>query len=128
MELDSNSESEPCSPAAKRPRLSDHRASDAEQLQSVAADATDAEDVADQTVAADENDEQISQGLSASCSCSDANHFSALETARVRAILRQIKAAPAKETESFLIRVLTAGMFADTTPHGSNGPQRRVKF
>lgn len=134
VELDSDTESEPSSPPAKRPRLSDHwsdSGSDAEQSSSGAAEQTDAagsQGSADETLVADETDEQISQRLSAGCSCADANHFSALMTDEVNAVFQQIRAAPAKDTDCFLIGVLTAGMFADDAPHGSDGLRRRVKF
>ena len=73
-------------------------------------------------------DEQISQHLSAGCSCSETDHFSAMETGEVRSIFQQISAEPEKETDAFLLGVLSAGMFADNAPYGSQGARKWVKF
>ena len=128
----SDSESPPSSPLAKRPRLSDEWANTAsdsdESSTSCTAELSETESCgeADETLAADANDEQISQHLSAGCSCSETDHFSAMETGEVRSIFQQISAE--KETDAFLLGVLTAGMFADDAPHGSQGARKRVKF
>ena len=130
----SDSESPPSSPQTKRPRLSDEWANTAsdsdESSTSCTAELSETESCgeAGETLAADANDEQILQHLSAGCGCSETNHFSAMETGEVRSISQQISAEPEKETDAFLLGVLSAGMFADDAPHGSQGARKRVKF
>ena len=51
-----------------------------------------------------------------------------MATREVRSIFEQISAEPEKETDAFLLVVLSAGMFADDAPHGSQGAWKRVKF
>ena len=129
-----DSESPPSSQLAKRPRLSDEWANTAsdsdESSTSCTAELSETESCgkADETLAADANDEHISQHLSAGCSCSETDHFSAMETGEVRSIFQQISAEPEKETDAFLLGVLSAGMFADDAPHGSQGARKRVQF
>ena len=47
-----------------------------------------------------------------------------METGEVRSIFQQISAEPEKETDAFLLGVLSAGMFADNAPYGSQGARK----
>lgn len=132
VDVDSDVESAPASPAAKLPCLADtwesgSSSSDLDVSQVLSEEEQSPEsdtDVGDSL-------EDVQTRIATGCNCHDRNHFTVLSAKELLHVRSQMSKMKKKEKDSFVLGVLSAGVFSDAQSHGrtaTSDPRKRVKF
>lgn len=131
IDIDSEAESQPSSPAAKRLMVADgwSESEDEESSCEITSESDDGSDTVS-SAGGEETEDEIAERLGTGCSCGDIDHFSKIDIADVMQIRKQLRGAPRKDKDTFILGVLSGGIFlGDPSPaQGAATVRERTKF